>query len=107
MSIDLEKLRRLEESRGDRLVGDLHSHPGVGAPECSGGDARGWGKLAAVDDVPYVGVILGRSVAASKATHGGDGDLGWLSPEIRAWIIRREGDRQVCEPAEFSIERRR
>jgi len=76
-----------------RHVGDWHSHPGDSS-EPSREDMTTWkARLEKSGGDEYVGVI---------ATRPDDG-LGWRSPLLRAWVVRRDWvsppGRYVCEPA--------
>lgn len=68
-------------------VGDWHSHPNDD-PIPSDADLRIWGRHSDDADVsPYAGVIVT------------PGEVGWMTPELHAWITREDDHGLlVCEP---------
>lgn len=77
-------------SRPDLVrVGEWHIHPGHDATP-SRADRSAWESELRKDTPTWVGLIL---------TPGGEG-LGWMVPQVRAWVTRRIGDTNVvCDPA--------
>jgi hypothetical protein len=73
-------------------VGDWHVHSTPGSTVPSDRDAQSWAlEMDTGALYRYVGVIVSPS----------ESELGWSSPVISVWTVRREGlpSRPICEPA--------